>query len=128
MSSIGRGKADLKENIRSDSGTEDELSAPTKLSRVAPRNSLAGRPSPTSLNPTPHANVRDTGRLLNCTTDSWHFVVATVGGTHTKAINNTAEAPFEPRRSTIAAAHRPKHSHTITHTECSSAFTTNLWE
>ena len=60
MSSMDRGEEDLKENIRVDSGTEDELSVPTKLSRVTPRNSLAGKPSPTSLNPTPHANVRDT--------------------------------------------------------------------
>lgn len=60
MSSMDRGEDDLKENIKVDSGTEDELSVPTKLSGVTPRNSLAGKPSPTSLNPTPHANVRDT--------------------------------------------------------------------
>ena len=49
---------DYKENVRVDSGTEDELSVPTKLSHVTPRSSVAGKTSPV-LNLTPHANVRD---------------------------------------------------------------------
>lgn len=38
--------SDIKENTRADSGTEDELSAPSKLSRVTPRNSSTGQASP----------------------------------------------------------------------------------
>ncbi|KAL2037911.1 hypothetical protein N7G274_009386 [Stereocaulon virgatum] len=64
MSSIDREEADLKGNTSVDPGTEDELSAPTKLSRVTPRNSRAGRTSPTSPNPTPHANLRQLAALI----------------------------------------------------------------
>ncbi|KAK3172776.1 hypothetical protein OEA41_006101 [Lepraria neglecta] len=61
---MDRGEDDIRENIRVESGTEDELSVPTKLSRVTPRNSLAGKPSPTSLNPTPHANLRQLAAII----------------------------------------------------------------
>ena len=129
MSSMDRGEGNLKENIKVDPGTEDELSVPTKLSRVTPRNSLAGNPSPTSLNPTPHANVRDTvGEFMKTTVDSLRFVVATTGGNHTKADNNTAEASFELWRTTISAARGPKYSQSITHAKFSPAITTVLWE
>lgn len=59
MSSLESGDSDLKENIWIDSATEDELATATKPPRITPRNSLARTPSPTSLNPTPHADVRD---------------------------------------------------------------------
>lgn len=64
MSPLESGDADVKENIWIDHATEDELAAPSKPPRITPRNSLARIPSPTSLNPTPHANVRNTD-LIN---------------------------------------------------------------
>lgn len=57
MSMFYKTVSDTKENIAIDSGTEDELTAPSKLFRVTPRNSVAGQASPIGLDPTPYANV-----------------------------------------------------------------------
>lgn len=54
--------SNIKENIRVDSGTEDELSAPSKLFCVTPRNSAAGQACPTEQGRTPFANVSNPGR------------------------------------------------------------------
>ena len=61
MSSLYKTVSDTKENLRIDSGTEDELSAPSKPFRVTPRNSIAGQASPTGRDPTPYTNVSDPG-------------------------------------------------------------------
>ena len=57
MSVFSKQISDTKENIVIDSGTEDELSAPSKLFRVTPRNSVAGQANPIGLDPTSYANV-----------------------------------------------------------------------
>ncbi|MCJ1274502.1 hypothetical protein MMC21_002298 [Puttea exsequens] len=54
-------ETDSKENVWFDVGTEDELMAPAKLSRVTPRNSIAGKASP---KPTPHANLRQLAAII----------------------------------------------------------------
>lgn len=54
---MDHGDADLKQNAWIDAGTEDELSISSKLSRVTPRSSVAGRASLTAQKPTPHATV-----------------------------------------------------------------------
>ena len=64
MSMLYKTVSDIKENIVIDSGTEDELSPPSKLFRVTPRNSAAGQASPTGLDPTADANVSNIG--LDC--------------------------------------------------------------
>lgn len=47
----------LERNSRLDYGTEDELSAPLKLSRTTPRSSLAGGPNAAASKVTPYADV-----------------------------------------------------------------------
>lgn len=53
--------SDTKKNIRVDSGTDDELSAPSKLFRVTPRKYAAGQASPIGHDPTPYAKVSNPG-------------------------------------------------------------------
>lgn len=57
MSALYQAVSDSKENIRVDSGTEDELSAPSKSFRVTSWNSVAGQASHTGHDPTSYANV-----------------------------------------------------------------------
>lgn len=80
MSLFYKTESDTKENLRVDSGTEDELSAPSKLCRVTPRNSIAGQASPTGRDPTPYTNVSNPGldggayankAFIQVTTPSW---------------------------------------------------------
>lgn len=56
--------SDIKENLRVDSGIEDELSAASQLIRVTPRKSTAGQASPTGRDPTPYANLRHLAGLI----------------------------------------------------------------
>lgn len=55
--------SDIKENVRVDSGTEDELAAPSKLYRVKLRKSAAGQASSAGLYATTHANVSKAGLI-----------------------------------------------------------------
>lgn len=58
MLAVGKLGINLKESLRKDYSTEDELSAPAKLARVSPGISLAGKAREAAPKATPHANVR----------------------------------------------------------------------
>ena len=53
----------IKEDMWMDSGIEDELSAPSNLFHIAPRNSPAGQASSAGHNPLTHTNVSNLGLL-----------------------------------------------------------------